>query len=74
MVTEIVLDVLLSDGTRGMVSNQLGKSVYSHCAGLKLKLKTLKSEKQLKKKSSLILLTYTPMQDTRSLEQYATRF
>lgn len=54
MVTEIVLDVLLSDGTRGMVSNQLGKSVYSHCAGLKLKLKTLKSEKQLKKKKKFV--------------------
>lgn len=67
MVTEIVLDVLLSDGTRGMVSNQLGKSVYSHSAGLKLKLKTLKSEKQFNKKCLLILLTYTPMLDTRSL-------
>lgn len=46
MFTKIVLDVLLFDGTRGLVSNQLSKSVYSHCVVLKLKLKSLKSEKQ----------------------------
>lgn len=31
MVTEIVLDILLLDGTRGLISNQLSKSMYSHC-------------------------------------------
>lgn len=46
MFTKIVLDVLLFDGTRGLVSNQFSKSVYSHCVVLKLKLKSLKSEKQ----------------------------
>lgn len=30
MATKIVLDVLLPDGTRGLISNQLRKSVYSH--------------------------------------------
>lgn len=33
-LTKVVLDVLLFDGTRGLVSNQLSKSVYSHRAGL----------------------------------------
>lgn len=31
MVTEIVLDILILDGTRGLISNQLSKSMYSHC-------------------------------------------
>lgn len=41
MVTKIVLDILLLDGTRGLISNQLSKSVYSH---LKCCLKRTKAQ------------------------------
>lgn len=30
LATKIVLDILLLDGTRGLIGNQLSKSVYSH--------------------------------------------
>lgn len=38
IVTKIVLDVLLFDGPRGLVSNQFSKTVYSHGVGLKHKM------------------------------------
>lgn len=40
MATKIVLDVLLFDGTRGLVGDQLSKSVYSHRLVLKLKFES----------------------------------
>lgn len=33
-MTEVVLDVLLFDGTRGLISNQLRQTVYSHSSML----------------------------------------
>lgn len=30
MATKIILDILLPDGTRGLISNQFSKSMYSH--------------------------------------------